>query len=424
MDDQDKDRELLISELESLRDRVNHLEALNASREEVERRLLENEKLHRAVVESVADGIAITMRTERVFVNQAFLAIHGVRDASEVVGHTADQFVFPEDRQAFRDRVLARQRGESLDGLVEYRIQRPDGEIRTVQASVVTIVYKGEPAVLAVLRDVTAIKHAEMEIMRLNGELTQNVLDLKNANDELEAFNSTVSHDLRTPLMVIRGFAGRVTKKYSRGLDEKFVDQMGTIQASALKMEQLIDDLLAYSKLGKQALQRAPVHMDELARSLVEGLRTIYPGGEVTISPLAPCVGDEGMLRQVFTNLLSNAFKFSSHRTGRVIEVGCVEHTKENVYFVRDNGAGFDMQQKDKLFGVFQRLHSQEEFGGNGMGLAIVKRIVSLHGGTVWAEGAPDEGATFYVTLPRVSEASEARLTTDRAGSVTSPRRR
>jgi PAS domain S-box-containing protein len=358
------------------------------------------------VVESVADGIAITMRTERIFVNQAFLAIHGLREASEVVGHPTDQFVIPEDRQAVRERVLARQRGESLDDLVEYRIQRPDGEIRTVQASVVTIVYKEKPAVLAVLRDITAMKQAEMEIMRLNGELTQKVFDLRNANDVLETFNSTVSHDLRTPLMVIRGFAGRVTKEYNRGLDEKFVDQMGIIEASALKMEQLIDGLLAYSKLGKQALQRAPVHMDELARSLVEELRTIYPGGEVTISSLAPCVGDEGMLRQVFTNLLSNAFKFTSHRTRRVIEVGCVEQAKENVYFVKDNGAGFDMRQKDKLFGAFQRLHSREEFDGNGMGLAIVKRIISLHGGTVWAEGAPDEGATFYVTLPRAPAAA------------------
>ncbi len=406
MDDQDRDRELLIGELESLRARVSQLEELNASREEIERGLLENERLYRKVVESVADGIAITLRTERVFVNQAFLAIHGLRDASGVVGHPTDQFVVPEDRQAVMERVLARQRGESLDDLVEYRIRRPDGEIRAVQASVVTIVYREQPAVLAVLRDITAMKHAETEIMRLNGELTQKVLDLRNANEDLEAFNSTVSHDLRTPLMVIRGFAGRVTKEYNRGLDGKFVDQMGIIQASALKMEQLIDDLLAYSKLGKQALQRATVHMDELARSLVEELRTIYPDGKVNVSSLAPCVGDEGMLRQVFTNLLSNAFKFTGHRERRMIEVGCVEQTKENVYFVRDNGAGFDMRQKEKLFGVFQRLHSSEEFDGNGMGLAIVKRIVSLHGGTVWAEGAPDKGATFYVTLPKAPAAS------------------
>jgi PAS domain S-box-containing protein len=407
MEDQYKDRELLISERESLRDRISRLEALNASRREVEKELLETEKLYRAVVESVADGIAVTMRTERVFVNQAFLAIHGLRDASEVVGHPIDQFVFPEDRQAIRERVLARQRGESLDKLVEYRIQRPDGEIRTVQASVVTISYKGQPAVLAVIRDITAIKDAEVEIMRLNEEFAQKVLDLRNANDELKAFNSTVSHDLRTPLTVIRGFAGRITKKYGRELDGTFMDQMGIIQESALKMEQLIDHLLSYSKLGKQALQKAPVPMDGLVQSVVEELRTIYPEGEVTISPLAPCTGDEAMLRQVFANLLSNAFKFSSHRAARMIEVGCVEHTGENVYFVKDNGAGFDMRQKDKLFSVFQRLHSEEEFSGNGMGLAIVKRIVSLHGGTVWAEGTPGRGAAFYVALPKAPEASQ-----------------
>ncbi len=131
----------------------------------------------------------------------------------------------------------------------------------------------------------------------------------------------------------------------------------------------------------------------------------IYPGGEVTINSLAPCLGDERVLRQVFTNLLSNALKFSGHRTKRTIQIGCHEQASENLYFVKDNGAGFDMQHKDKLFNVFQRLHSQEEFGGTGMGLAIVKRIVNLHGGTVWAEGKPDRGATFYVTLPRVSEA-------------------
>ncbi len=407
MEDQQKDRDQLVREMESLRDSIRHLETLNASRLEAEKGLLETERLYQAVVESVADGIAITRKTERVFVNQAFLAIHGLRDASEVVGHPLDQFVLPEDLQAVKERVLARQRGESLDELVEYRIRRPDGEVRTVQASVVRIAYKGQPATLAVIRDITAIKRAETEIMRLNGELERKVLDLRNANDELEAFNLTVSHDLRTPLMVIGGFADRVEKKYGRDLDGKFIEHMGIIQESARKMEQLIDHLLAYSRLGKQALRRASVPLDGLVRSVVEELRRIYPEGEVTISPLAPCTGDEGLLRQVFANLLSNAFKFSSHRPGGRIEVGCVEHARENVYFVKDNGAGFDMRQKDRLFGVFQRLHSQEEFGGNGMGLAIVKRIVGLHGGRVWAEGEPDKGATFYVALPKVPEAPQ-----------------
>jgi light-regulated signal transduction histidine kinase (bacteriophytochrome) len=141
--------------------------------------------------------------------------------------------------------------------------------------------------------------------------------------------------------------------------------------------------------------------MNELIRSILDDLWLIYPDGEVTIGTLLPCMGDERMLRQVFTNILANALKFSSHRPKRVIEIGCVEGMSENTYFVKDNGAGFDMQHKDKLFNIFQRLHPQEEFSGTGMGLAIVKRIVSLHGGKVWAEGKPDVGATFTVTLPR-----------------------
>lgn len=400
-----KNRNQLIQEIMLLRDRVARLETQNTSYNAAENVPLEDEELYRAVVENIADGIAITVNTERVFVNRSFLTIHGLRKVSEVVGHPLDQFVVPEDKKIVTERVLARQRGESFANLVEYRIKRPDGEIRTLQAAVVMTTYRGQPATLAALRDITAIKHAELEIVRLNNELKQRILDLKNANDELEAFNSTVSHDLRNPLMVIRAFAERIMTNYKAALDENFSHQMGIIQTSAKKMEQLIDDLLAYSRLGKQALKHSPLLMNDLIRSVVEDLKTIYPEGKVIIDALAPCVGDEWMLRQVFINLLSNAFKFTSHRaTNRIIEIGCIERTSENIYFVKDNGAGFDMQYKDRLFNVFQRLHSQEEFSGTGMGLAIVKRIVSLHGGMVWADGKPDAGATFYVALPRPSE--------------------
>ncbi len=373
----------------------------SASGHDIGAALFGNEELYRAVVESVADGIAITVQAGRVFVNKAFLAIHGLRDASDVVGHPMDQFVIPEDREVMRQRTLARMRGESHKSIVEYRVARPDGEIRTIQASVANTTYNGEPAVLAVLRDITAVKEAEMEIVRLNRELEQRLLDLKNANDTLETFNATVSHDLRTPLMAISGFSELVAKKYGAGLDEKFTEQMGMIRTGAAKMEQLIEDLLAYSRLGKRALQRLPIRMDALVNSVVSELRTIYPGGEVRISPVAPCTGDEVMIRQVFTNLLANAFKFTSHRDNRIIEIGCKEEANENVYFVKDNGAGFDMRHKDRLFQAFQRLHAQEEFKGTGMGLTIVKRIVGLHGGRVWAEGEPDKGATFYVALPK-----------------------
>jgi PAS domain S-box-containing protein len=362
--------------------------------------LFEHDELYRAIVENVADGIAITVHMQRVFVNKAFLAIHGLRDPSEVVGHPLDQFVLPEDREAVRERSLARQRGERPDDVVEYRIKRPDGGVRTVQVSVVATTYQGQPATLAVLRDVTAIKRAEREIMRLNQELEQRVLDLKNANVELEAFNSTVSHDLRTPLMVINGFCDVVTRKYAGALDEAFAEQMTRIRESARKMEQLIDSLLGYARLGKQALQHNPVDMKALAESVVNELRPLYPEGEVNIAALGRCTGDEQLLRQVFVNLVSNAFKFTAHQAQRVIEIGYGRGPAESLFFVKDNGAGFDMEHKDRLFNVFQRLHPHEEFKGTGMGLAIVKRIVGLHGGAVWADGKPGEGATFSFSIP------------------------
>ncbi len=235
--------------------------------------------------------------------------------------------------------------------------------------------------------------------MRLNQELEQKFLDLRNANDELEAFNSTVSHDLQTPLMVIKAYCRRISEKYAPSLDKKFIEQMGTIQASAQRMEQLINDLLAYARLGKQALQRRQVPMNELVESVLADLRALYPDGEVIVSPLADCIGDERMLRQMFVNLVSNAFKFTSRQAKRVIEIGRIQSTTENVFFIKDNGAGFDMKYADRLFGVFQRLHSTAEFEGIGVGLATVQRIILRHGGRIWAEGAVDRGATFFFTL-------------------------
>jgi light-regulated signal transduction histidine kinase (bacteriophytochrome) len=200
--------------------------------------------------------------------------------------------------------------------------------------------------------------------------------------------------------MVINGFCDMITRKHAGGPDPAFVEQIRLIQESAGKMEQLIDSLLDYARLGKQALQRSPVHMNRLVESVVNELRPLYPEGKVTISPLARCTGDEKLLRQVFVNLISNAFKFTSRQAKRVIEIGCTKGPAETVFFVKDNGAGFDMQHKDRLFNVFQRLHAHDKFTGTGMGLAIVKKVVSLHGGTVWAEGRPGKGATFSFSIP------------------------
>jgi PAS domain S-box-containing protein len=371
-----------------------------ADRERAETALRDSEELYKAVVENVADGIGITVGTERVLVNRAFLTIHGLNEASRVIAHPFDQFILPEDREETRGRVRARQRGENLDKLAEYRIQRPDGETRTIQASVEAIIYKGCPATLAVLRDVTEIKRAEMRIRDLNSELEQHVGDLEMANRDLEAFNSMASHDLRIPVIAIQGFSRRIADKRGEMLDEKSREWLAIIQSNAQRMGQLIEDLLAYSRLGRQAGHYGVISMEKLVESVIQDLRPVYPDGEVAVFPLPDAFGDERMVRQLVFNLLSNAFKFAAHGRKQIIEVGGRQDEGENVYTVVDNGVGFDMKDKETIFEAFQRLHSSDEFEGTGIGLAIVKRIASLHGGRVWAEGRPGEGATFYFTLP------------------------
>ena len=404
MEDKAKTKEQLINELTGLRRQLARFKESKTAHEQIEKALQESEEIHGAVVESVADGIAITVGTERVFVNRGFLSIHGLQDTSQVVGLPLDQFILSEDRETVNMLVLAMQRGESSKNLVEYRIHRADGAIRTLQASAVTISYKGQPATLAVLRDITPTKEAEKEILRLNRELEQHIMDLRNTNDELETFNSTVSHDLRTPLISIDGFSRKIVEKYSQGFDEKLAEYMSVIRTNTTKMQQLISDLLTYSRVGRQAMSHSLISMQGLVESVVNELRPIYPEGEVIVSPIPESIGDEQMIRQVLTNFLSNAFKFTKYSHSRHIEVRGWAEANENVYSIRDNGAGFEMHYKEKLFNAFQRLHTSEKFEGTGIGLAIVKRIINLHRGRVWADGKPDEGATFYFSMPKQSD--------------------
>ena len=227
---------------------------------------------------------------------------------------------------------------------------------------------------------------------------------LQATNAELEAFSYSVSHDLRAPLRAIHGFARILTEDHKDGLDPEAQRLLGVIDQNTRRMGQLIDDLLAFSRLGRQELLASPVDMDDLTRKAIEearrgdGERAV----ELTMAPLPAANGDRVLLFQVMQNLVQNAFKFTRKKDAARIEIGTQpDGSGHNVYYVKDNGAGFDERYADKLFGVFQRLHSMEEFEGTGVGLAIVKRIVQRHGGRVWAQGQVDGGATFYFTLPR-----------------------
>ncbi len=243
------------------------------------------------------------------------------------------------------------------------------------------------------------LKLAEAEVRVLNDELEQRV---KERTAELESFSYSVSHDLRVPLRAIDGFSRILLEEYQAKLDDEGKRLLGVVRANTVRMAQLIDDILAFSRLGRKDMVAQDVDMEGLAKASAADIAPAWTGREVKldIGKLPRAQGDAAMLRQVWVNLLGNAVKFTRPQSPALINVGSIRENNETVYYVKDNGVGFDMQYADKLFGVFQRLHGPAEFEGTGIGLAIVKRIITRHGGKVWAEGKIKEGATIYFTLP------------------------
>jgi PAS domain S-box-containing protein len=512
------------------------LERSMEKRTQAEQALRESEQLYRALVENVAEGIGINVGTRRVFANTALLKIHGLNDPAQMIGAPLDQFIFPEDRNLVIQRTLARQRGEAVPQVYEYRILRPDGSVRTVETSATPIVYQGRAAALVALRDRTEDKLAELllresenkfrsvvesatdavvsadnqgsiiffnksaeqifgystleaigkpltllmperyhsahhqgliryvstgkasilgktvemtgrrkdgsefpvdvslaawnnngepyftafirdvtqrkrsleTITQLNHDLQIHTERLQAINEDLEAFSYSVSHDLRAPLRAIDGFSKILIEDFSSGLPDEVQRLLAVVRRNTEQMGRLIDDLLAFSRLSRTSFDSTTIDMAALTQDALEDLTKSAPERtlSVTVHPLAPAQGNIALIQQVMINLISNALKFSRERAQPKVEIGYYANGKENTYFVKDNGVGFDMTYADKLFGVFQRLHSAQEFDGYGVGLAIVKRIISRHNGRVWAEGKPDEGATFYFTLPSTDRAA------------------
>ena len=256
-------------------------------------------------------------------------------------------------------------------------------------------------------RDFELMQGQRDVIHGLNADLERRVVErtaqIETSSKELEDFTYTVSHDLRTPLRAIDGFSRILEEDYGGKLDDEARRLIGVVRENARKMGQLIDDLLTFSRLGRNPIAATGIDMEALARSALAEIVAPAAAGRarIEIHPLPEAWGDPASIKQVWINLLSNAIKFSGKRDRPLIEVSGHEDGAESVYCVKDNGAGFDTKYYDKLFGVFQRLHGAEEFAGTGVGLAIVRRIVSRHGGRAWAEGKAGEGAAFYFSLPK-----------------------
>jgi PAS domain S-box-containing protein len=327
-------------------------------------------------------------------------------EGDEVIGKPIP--IIPEDKS--EEVSMVRQRLLQGERIFNFETERLHKNGSLVQVSFSASPFRNGKCeitgILAEVQDISKRKQAEDQIKKLNEELELRVIErtkqYEAANKELEAFSYSVSHDLRAPLRAMSGFARILQDNYASSLDDEGIRVLQIITGNARKMGNLIDDLLAFSRLGKQETHFSIVNMHDLAESVYLELASEKEKNSITfiLQNIPPAFGDASMIKQVWVNLIGNALKFSAFKDHRIIEIAGHEAGSEIFYSVKDNGAGFNMKYASKLFGVFQRLHSANQFDGTGVGLAIVQRIIKRHNGRVWAEGIEEEGATFYFTVP------------------------
>lgn len=374
------------------------------------RRLRASEEHTRQIVTSATDAfIAIDQTGAVTEWNPQAEKLFGWQRA-EVLGQPLHATIIPpqyrESHLKGLRHFLATGEGPVLGKRIELTALHRSGREFPVELSITHVHRAGKTGFNAFLHDITKRKETEEQIGILNAELRGRVSELEARNKALEAFSYSVSHDVRAPLRNIAGFSEILQEEYAQQLSPTGLDYLNRIQSNVVRMQRLVDDLLRFARLGEQGLDLQQINLNEVVQDAINSLEPEIAGREVRfeVSRLPRIEGDRGLITQVFWNLLANAVKFTRGREHAIISVGVTTEGEEDVFFVRDNGVGFDMAQSGRLFAAFQRLHRYEEFEGTGVGLATVQRIVSKHQGRIWAFSEPGQGATFYFSLrPRQS---------------------
>jgi PAS domain S-box-containing protein len=378
------------------------------ARKQAEEALHESEERYKSIVDNISVGIAlITPAMEIVSMNNQLRKwFPSIDEAARSLCYEAFNNPPGKDVCPYCPTVKALDDGQVHEAVISTIVGDTIRHFRLISTPLKNS--SGEvSALIELAEDITEQVQAAEAIRRLNEELEKRVVErtaeLEATNKELEAFSYSVSHDLRAPLVAVEGFTRMLAERHAAHLPAEASRFVDFISKDVRRMQQLIDDLLAFSRVAHQRIEPMEVDMTDVATSVFQEFKQSAQDRvlQFVCNPLPASRGDYMMIRQVFANLLSNALKFTEPRKTARVEVGGWAEEEQNVYYVRDNGVGFDMEHADKLFKVFERLHSAEEFGGTGIGLSIVERIVSRHGGRVWAEGKPDEGATLYFALPR-----------------------
>lgn len=358
------------------------------------------------------EAVGISRLSDGVFVdvNEAFARLYGYT-RGEIIGRSSDQLqLWNSSGQV----GIITELKEKKSLVFEMRVCRKDGEERDLMASLQLIELDGEPCILGTLIDITERKQAEEDIRKLNAELEQlnasleikvkeRTALLEAANKELEAFSYSVSHDLRSPLRHINGYVDLLNQRYRAGLDDKARHYLDSVSEASKQMGTLIDDLLKFSRAGRKELSSTELDFNTIILEVLEEMKPVLKERKINwdIQDLPKVNGDYSLMKLVWTNLIDNAVKYSRNQQEARISIVYKQEANDLIFCITDNGVGFDMKHAQKLFGVFQRLHSQDEFEGTGIGLANVQRIIYKHSGKVWAEAEPGKGARFYFSLPK-----------------------